>query len=472
LRSPQGIAARAYLQQRGLDTETIERFELGLSPGGGSELLKHLSALGHPQEQVVRAGLVTQPSDASPRDMFLGRLMFPIRNDQGNLAGFGGRSLDGSEPKYLNSPRTEVFDKGRILYAFHRAKDRIKEQGEGVVVEGYMDAIAAHQYGFDNVVASMGTALTEAQVSLLKSVGKRFVMAMDSDAAGKEATFRSLRDSWHALAGFSDVLLSIALLPFGKDPDELIRTTSESWRRSVAESTPLLDYLFDSAPNRWDLSSSVGKQQAVDELKQVINRMGNVFEQDKYFRKLADTLDVSLATLEASMGRPHARSPRSRIPNRGQAPAASAKVFEDEKRDRIEEHLLALVLQWPDLREFVRDLDPQALERWENRELFTFWIGCSTIDELLQGVEEDLHQRVNYLLSLPVPPMDLRTREDAVKDCSHRLEERRLRTLKAEEALLWGQEEPLEEAQEQRAVDINEKLRALFHARSGHQRRG
>jgi len=147
-------------------------------------------------------------------------------------------------------------------------------------------------------------------------------------------------------------------------------------------------------------------------------------------------------------------------------------VFEDEKRDRVEEHLLALVLQWPDLREFVRDLDPQALERWENRELFTLWIGCSTIDQLLQEVEEDLHQRVSYLLSLPVPPMDLRTREDAVKDCSHRLEERRLRTLKAEEALLWGQEEQMEEAQEQRAVDINEKLRALFHARSGHQRRG
>ena len=472
LRSPQGIAARAYLQQRGLDTETVERFELGLSPGSGSALLGHLSALGYPHEQIVRAGLATQSSDASPRDMFLGRLMFPIRDDRGNLAGFGGRSLDESEPKYLNSPRTEVFDKGRILYAFHRTKDRIKEQGEGVVVEGYMDAIAAHQHGFDNVVASMGTALTEHQVSLLKSVGKRFVMAMDSDAAGKEATFRSLRDSWHALAGFSDVLLSIALLPFGKDPDELIRTNSESWHRTIAESTSLLDYLFDSAPMRWDLSTSVGKQQAVDELKQVINRMGNVFEQDKYFRKLADTLDVSLATLEASMGRPHARSPRSRIPNRGQAPAASANVFEDEKRDRIEEHLLALVLQWPDLREFVRDLDPQALERWENRELFTFWIGCSTIDELLQGVEEDLRQRVNYLLSLPVPPMDLRTREDAVKDCSHRLEERRLRTLKAEEALLWSQEEPLEEAQEQRAVDINEKLRALFHARSGHQRHG
>lgn len=474
LRSPQGIAARTYLQQRGLDAETMSRFELGLSPGSGSALRDHLLALGQSHEQVVRAGLATQSTDAPPRDMFLGRLMFPIRDDQGNLAGFGGRSLDGSDPKYLNSPRTEVFDKGRILYAFHRAKGSIREHGEGVVVEGYMDAIAAHQYGFDNVVASMGTALTEAQVALLKSVGKRFVMAMDSDAAGKEATFRSLRDSWHALTGFSDVLLSIVLLPFGKDPDELIRTSSEAWRRSVAESTPLLDYLFDSAPTRWDLSASVGKQQAVDELKQVINRMGNVFEQDKYFRKLADTLGVSLATLEASMGRPRPRSSSSRFRNRGQAPAASTKAFEDEKRDPVEEHLLALVLQWPELREFVRDLDPQTLGRWDDRHLFTSWIECSTIERLLQGLEEDLHHRVHYLLSLSVPPMDLRQREQAVKDCFHRLEERWLRNLKAEEALLLQEGEAAEHPGEleQRGVDTNERLRQLFHARAGHPRRG
>ncbi len=139
--------------------------------------------------------------------------------------------------------------------------------------------------------------------------------------------------------------------------------------------------------------------------------------------------------------------------------------------------MLALVLQWPDLREYVRDLDPQALERWENRDVFTSWIGCSTIEEMLQGLEEDLHQRVNYLQSLPIPPMDLRQREQAVKDCFHRLEERHLRDLKAEEALLWGQEGQSGETQdvreqEQRVVETNEKLRRLFYTRTAHQQRG
>ena len=143
----------------------------------------------------------------------------------------------------------------------------------------------------------------------------------------------------------------------------------------------------------------------------------------------------------------------------------------------MEEYLLTMVLRWPDLREYVGDLEPDTLERWENREIFTSWIRCSIIDELLQGLEEDLRQRVHYLLSLPIPSMDVRQREQAVTDCSHRLEERQLRNLKAEEALLLGQGGVPEETQEmreleQRVVDTNEKLLQLFYARSRYQRRG
>jgi len=488
LRSPQGIAARTYLQQRGLDTESVGLFDLGLSPGSGSALLEHLLGLGYPQEQIVRAGLVTQSTDGTLRDMFQGRLMFPIRDDRGNLAGFGGRSLDGSEPKYLNSARTEVFDKGRILYAFNRAKDSIKAQGEGVVVEGYMDVIAAHQYGFDNVVASMGTALTEQQAMLLR--GARLVLALDPDSAGGEATFRSLQEVFHALdvervAGVSrlsfyqrrarDWSLWIAVLPVGKDPDEVIREDPEAWRGFVSKAVPLLEYYVSSVGQRFDLSSSEGKLQAAQEVYPFIGEMQNPFEQEKQLRRLAGTLGVPLATLEASLGRPQRSD--SRRARRDAAPRTSAAAFERERRDRLEEHLLALVLQWPDLRDFVCDLAPEALERWENRQVFTCWIGCSRIEALLQGLDGDLRQRVEYLLSLPVPPMDLRQREQAAKDCFHRLEERRLRNLKAEEALLLDQGDQPEESQElrdleQRAVDTNEELRRLFHAKSAYKRRG
>ena len=490
LRSQQGVAARAYLSQRGVDSDTADRFLLGLSPGNGTVLMEHLSGMGYSPEQIVQAGLATAFSDTTPRDMFLGRLIFPIHDDRGNLAGFGGRSLDGSDPKYLNTPRTEVFDKGRILYAFHMAKALIKEQGDGVVVEGYMDAIAAHQFGFNNVVASMGTALTEHQVALLRGAGRRFVLALDPDAAGQEATFRSLESSWRvferrAVGNRRNVplyertaapSLKIALLPQGRDPDRVIRDDPQEWGKFVADAVPLLDYLFRSAPDRWALDTSEGKARVAEQLYPLIAAIDNPFEQERYYRQLADTLGVQPATLEASLGRPQRASSLRR--GAEPTPKASATAFEVERRDPLEEHLLALLLRWPDLREQVGGLDPHSLGRWENREIFTVWIGCSIIEELLESLEEDLRQRVHHLLSLTIPPMDLRQREQAVKDCFHRLEERRLRGIKGEEALLLGGQEEPEPAQgmkeqelEQRVVDTNESLRRLFHVRAGYQRR-
>ncbi len=486
-----GMAVRAYFQQRGVDTETAKRFQLGLSPGSRSELLEHLTTLGYSQEQVVRAGLATSSNDGPPRDLFHGRLMFPIHDDQGNMAGFGGRSLDGSDPKYLNSSRTEVFDKGHILYAFHLAKASIKEHGEVVVVEGYMDALAAHQHGFENVVACMGTALTERQVSLLRGAGRSFVLALDPDAAGRHATFRDLVESWHALerqlvgrrgnvsmyqptADLSAI--RVALMPQGKDPDEVIRQDPELWRSLVSQALPLVDYFLASAPERWDLSTSEGKAAAAQELWPVIMAIQNTFEQEKYLRRLADALGVQPATLEASLGRP--RSVAS--PRRGRASTTSASTtpFEGEHRDTLEEHLLALLLQWPELRQQAQTVEPGALERWENRQLFTLWIECSRIDKFQETLEGDIRQQANYLIELPLPPMDLRHREQAVKDCVHRLEERRLRRLKAEEALLLEEvSEPSEPGEwkeptvlEQQIVETNEKLRLLFDEKGGYQR--
>ena len=490
LRSQQGVAARAYLSQRGFDSDTSDRFLLGLSPGSGTVLMEHLSGMGYAPEQIVQAGLATTFNDAPPRAMFLGRLIFPIHDDRGNLAGFGGRSLDGSDPKYMNTPRTEVFDKGRMLYAFHMAKARIKEQGDGVVVEGYMDAIAAHQFGFNNVVASMGTALTEHQVALLRGAGRRFVLALDPDAAGQEATFRSLESSWRvferrAVGNRRNVplyernaapSLKIALLPPGRDPDRVIRDDPQEWGKFVADAVPLLDYLFRSAPDRWDLDTSECKARVAEQLYPLIAAIDNPFEQERYYRQLADTLGVQPATLEASLGRPQ-RGPSLRR-GANPAPKASATAFEVERRDPLEEHLLALLLRWPELQEQVEGLDPHSLGQWENREIFTAWIGCSIIEELLESLEEDLRQRVHHLLSLTIPPMDLRQREQAVRDCFHRLEERRLRSIKGEEALLLGWQEGPEQAQgmkeeelEQRVVDTNESLRKLFHVRARYKRR-
>ena len=191
LASDRGKPARDYLERRGLSQQAVEKFELGLSPGDGQSLRNHLERQGFSPQQMDLAGVTRTMDSGQQRDLFRGRLMFPIRNGQGGLGGFGARALDDSQPKYLNSPRSPVFDKSRILYALHLAKDSARQQGV-VIVEGYMDAIAAHEKGFTNVVASMGTAITEHQVAEIRRITGDVTMALDADAAGQQATLRSL----------------------------------------------------------------------------------------------------------------------------------------------------------------------------------------------------------------------------------------------------------------------------------------
>ena len=483
LLAPQGMAARTYLQQRGVDADAIAKFEIGLSPAGGSALLQHLKSLGYSESHILKAGLASQRDDSQPRDLFNGRLMFPIRDGNGVLAGFGGRSLDGSEPKYLNSPRTELFDKGHILYAMHKARDAIKQTGEGVIVEGYMDVIAAHQHGFNNVVASMGTALTEQQVTLLRNTGRRFVLALDPDTAGQEATFRDLVDSWHIfeqrLVGrrrsiaiyeraTDPFLVRVGILPPGQDPDQLIRSNPEGWQASLAEAKPLVDYLIDSARDHWDISTSEGKARAAEALYQVIASIGNPFEREGYLKRLAEVLGVQVATLEASLGKLSASS--SRRSNPQQRPRASESPFESANKDVLQEHFLGFILQWPDLREHLADMDPQVVRGWEDRILFSSWLKCSTIDELRQMHDDYLQRRIDHLLSLPVPPLDLRQREQAVKDCRYHLEIRRLKSLKEEEKLALS-EAGFSDDIEQRVVETNEQLKNLFQQKYPHHAR-
>jgi len=178
--SDQGVSARNYLEQRGLTGEYIAKFELGLSPQDGESLGNHLTRNGFSLDQLTAAGVVRVNDRGQFRDFFRGRLIIPIRNTHGELGGFGSRALDDSGPKYLNSARTPVFDKGRILYGLYLAQESARQQGL-VVVEGYMDAIMAHQNGFTNVVASMGTALTRDQVAEIRRLTGKVVMALDGD---------------------------------------------------------------------------------------------------------------------------------------------------------------------------------------------------------------------------------------------------------------------------------------------------
>ena len=195
LQADKGALARAYVGQRELSEEAVARFGIGYAPSTGDDLLKHLIALGYTEDQEVAAGVASRFESGEIRDFIRGRLTFVLRDGDGQVIGFAGRSLDGTNPKYLNTPQTELFDKGRMLYGLDRARDAIAREGVAVVVEGYMDVITAHERGYQNVVASMGTALTEEQVKLLSARAPRVVLALDADAAGQEAMLRSLRTS-------------------------------------------------------------------------------------------------------------------------------------------------------------------------------------------------------------------------------------------------------------------------------------
>lgn len=259
--SSAGEQARELLERRGVDRQTAEQFGLGFAPESWDALRNHLLRRGDVDEsQLLEAGLQSKNDSGRVYDRFRNRLMFPIRNRSGSTIGFGARALGDEMPKYLNSPQTPIFNKSDTLYALDRAYDSIRRDRTLVVVEGYMDAIAAHQFGFGNVVASMGTALTSQQVSSIRRYVDRVFLALDADAAGQMATLRaidSVRESFsddsapvvesNSLIRFERALAAevrIVLLEGGKDPDELIRADVESWNRALRNAIPLVEYVL------------------------------------------------------------------------------------------------------------------------------------------------------------------------------------------------------------------------------------
>jgi DNA primase len=483
LASTQGAEARAYLERRGLDRQASDAFEVGLSPSDGESLRNHLTREGYSARQLADAGVLRTGDDGFHHDLFRGRLMFPIRDAEGRLAGFGGRSLDGSEPKYLNSPQGEVFDKGRILYALDRARGDIRNNG-AVIVEGYMDAIAAHQAGFKNVVASMGTALTGPQVDAIRRLTTRVTMALDQDSAGQQATLRSLESSWNiyqsrvagrargtTLLQRADVPeIRIAAMPEGQDPDEVIRRSPAEWSRLLDEAKPLIEYVVTALSSHLDASTPQGKTQIVEAVFPLIAAVNNAAQQDHYFQLLADRLNISMETLRASVARPAApRRPGARQP--AQQPPVAASPFAKLNHDPVEEYCLALLMRYPDLGEQAEGLRPEVFLRHENREIVSRFLDAGTEEGLAQGppsfpasmkesaVPEVLDQ-LEALERKMLPPLDLTKRRRAFSEVMARLEERDLRRLKAEEEIRFSESPPdLESDEHQNTLDINQRIK-------------
>lgn len=323
----EGEAARAYLAQRGIERPTQEAFQLGYAPASGDALWTRLRGQGVEQSEALEAGLLIEREDGRLADRFRQRVIFPIRDASERLSGFGGRALGDAVPKYLNSPQSALFDKGATLYALDRARSAIRESGTVVVVEGYVDAVVAHQAGFRNAVASMGTALTERQGRQLSGLAGRIVLALDADAAGDQATQRGIevlvrglqRRQVHRAVGpyllrpqqVVDAELRIARLPAGQDPDEIILRDPRAWEALCAQAVAPVDYYLALARERFDLRTPVGQRSAIALLAPILDSYDSL-DRQHYLQRLAHLLGVGEGLILQQLTRLGARTPRAR----------------------------------------------------------------------------------------------------------------------------------------------------------------
>jgi DNA primase len=438
--------------------------------------------LGFEDKIIDESGLFSKGSDGSRKELFYGRLQFPIFDPYGSIVGFGGRILTKGNPKYLNTPKTSIFDKSSLLYGMHIAKNEIILQGTGVVVEGYMDVLTANQHGFRNVVACMGTALTQQQVSHLTGICTDVVLALDPDRAGQEAILRSLETSWKV---FNPPVLSsttlgspnyrrvsrqinlrIAVLPSGLDPDDLIRENPQQWSEAISQSSDLIEFLFDVLPSRYDLTTSEGKLQLVERFAPLILSIESPSSQDKILENLEHLLKVDRATLEDVLGLTHRALVRKRKPNgriEDHVTGSLAPLLQVH-HDPLEEYTLVLLLLGSDAKDEINKLSSEFFQRIENRELFTVWMSCDTIDEVKANLDQNLVDHLEALASKSLPPLDSVQRKEALAHCIRRLEERYLRDLKLQEGLLLSSSDETElgPLSMEGVLDRNRRLRNLF----------
>jgi DNA primase len=383
LNTEEGKTALEYLRRkRGLSDLTIENFGLGYAPRGWDNLLKHLTANGYAEQDLVDCGLVTQRASddgaqASSRDVrlfdrFRERIMFPIRDASGGMAGFGARILNPDDfPKFLNSPETPLFSKSRILYGFDRARKPIRTADQAVIVEGYLDVIAVHQAGFENVVSPMGTALTEDQLRLLKRATRRIVLALDPDAAGQKAVLSGLQAARQALdreteTGFDargllrhearlQADLRVASMPDELDPDEIVQRDPDEWRQLIEAAQPIVVHVMQALAAGRDLEDAKVKSEIAAQVLPLIEDIPNPVERDTYRQRLARFLKVDERALagggaalakgsRAGRRRPEAvETPAAQETGTGVKPAAVSPAL------KVEAHLLGHLLGHPDL---------------------------------------------------------------------------------------------------------------------------
>lgn len=289
--------AKEYLSSRGVGEETVKKFRIGYAPDAWESLLNFFKTKGVDSPLLEKAGLVIKNEKGSYYDRFRHRIIFPIIDLKERMPGFGARVMDSSLPKYVNSPETVIYSKGKNLYGLNVSKDAIKKEGHALIVEGYLDFIIPYQAGVENIIATLGTALTTDQIKLLKRLANTVIMVYDPDEAGEAASLRNLD-----LFISEDVNVYIAELSNGLDPDSYIRKFgAEDFLKIVKSSKNIFDYKLDKLCRRFDIKSANGKAAIAGEILPTISRINNAVLKSELVKKLAGVLAVDEDSLKAEL---------------------------------------------------------------------------------------------------------------------------------------------------------------------------
>jgi DNA primase len=363
--SSEGKVAFAYLEDRGLDRETMKRFGLGYAPSSGDALLRHLKAK-FPEKLLEASGLVSRDPSGRFYDRFRRRIMFPIANESGKVIAFGGRAMGDDLPKYMNSPETPIYSKSTVLYHVDRAKEALRQNDFAVLVEGYMDAIAVARAGITNVVASCGTSLAEPQIKLLGRFTRRVVVNYDPDTAGQVATERSV-----TLLLEKEFDVRVLALPGGADPDKFLKEQgADAYRQLLAQAPPYLDYLIGRA-RRMDRTTAAGKVAALNFLMPYVQRLPNRLLRSEWATRIASELRVDEPVLREALRRAAAER-RSEVKPKAELLTPAVK--------QAERQLLYMLVEAAGFRErLAREIAATGLHRGlETEKIFEALVGKAT----------------------------------------------------------------------------------------------
>lgn len=412
--SPEGAPGRSTVESRQISDDMVDRFALGFAPDSWDRLLTFLRSRNVDPEAAFEAGLLQKRESGGFYDRFRNRFMFPIRDRSGHVAGFGGRVVGDAQPKYLNTPQTPIFDKSSLVYGLDLASEAIRKSEEVVIVEGYMDVIAAHQFGYENVVASMGTALTEPQVGQIKRSAKRIVLALDADAAGQIATIRGLETMRGALdtdetpvpdamgiVRFEQKLkteISIVTLPDGKDPDQLIRESPARWPELVANARPFMDFTIETLTSGISISDPRAKSEIVARVAPLLRQIPDRIVQGHYISMLAKRLDLEERLVLSE----------TRRTKLGERPRASRLGLSSEAKGRVarrstEDYVVALLVKHPDLtRDITMRIPVEELTDVRNQEIIRVLrdeeVSRLPPEQIVLGLDDHLADHAEALL--------------------------------------------------------------------------